>query len=278
MIKGIVSNCWRSQLLEGIHLLELLHQAAERRFKIIELRQTCLGRYEQSPDHVPDATALLELPKCFPQLTFIVAVAFPFFSADADPHHPLLRAAVDAAEAVAGPGAPQLRLVDPTAIHQQADPPRLERAAQNVAQLTEILVKRGGVLSLENSRQPWKYLRALLNRARMLLGPNSAYLRLCYDPCNLALASKTPLFDRTTQSLRVSELSTIHSKQLRKGRLQPTVCDGDVDWSQQLTTLTSLGFPGPLLFELAPDDNIWAHLRRSEDYLNDIISDSFTFS
>ncbi len=276
MALGIVSNCWRVQLDEGESIDRLIAEALRRRYHSIELRQGCLGRYERGADHMPDADALAELPRRFPEATFNIAIAFPYGSAltarDEKLFLRLFLTGVDAAEAVAGPGMVYLRLVDVTTTAEQAAPnaaldtAALDTAAR-LASLADTLVRRGGLLAIENARQPWQWTLDVLHCTRRRLGADSRHLRLCYDPCNLLMAPDVTNCGEATRSLAADELATVHAKQQHAGRILPSVADGDVDWAEQVTALRTMDYQGPILFEIAPEKAIWENLEASRLYL-----------
>ena len=109
---GLVSNCWRLQLLEGALLDALIGEAAERGFRFVELRQTCLGGFEHGDECIPDAVELARLPDQFPEVHFDLAVSLPYFSHANVIQDPLFAAAKRAACVLAGSHKPHLRLVD----------------------------------------------------------------------------------------------------------------------------------------------------------------------
>jgi sugar phosphate isomerase/epimerase len=281
MALGIVSNCWRVQLDEHESIDRLIAEALRRRYHSIELRQGCLGRYERGADRMPDADALAELPRRFPEATLNIAIAFPFGSAltthDEKLFHRLFLTGVDAAVAVAGPGKAYLRLVDVTTTAEQAvpntalDTAALDTAANvtaaRLASLADSLVRRGGLLAIENARQPWQWTLDVLRGAKRKLGDDSRCLRLCYDPCNLLMAPDVTNCGDATRSLAADDLAAVHAKQQHAGRILPTVADGDVDWAEQVTALTTMDYQGPILFEVAPEKAIWENLEASRLYL-----------
>ena len=172
MIPGIVSNCWQWQLGRGSALEDLLSQALDRGYLAVELRQTCLGSFEERGGFVPKVPALGRLADRFREIRFDLALAFPFLGADGDVEHPLFRTGVDAARALAGRYRPHLRLVDleTTAETLRGREPQ---AAREVARLAEPLADAGGWLSLEHARQPWTRFARVMEEARRLLGSRS---------------------------------------------------------------------------------------------------------
>jgi sugar phosphate isomerase/epimerase len=267
VVLGIVSNCWRVQLDKGEPIDGLISEAMRCRFTAIELRQGCLGHYERRADRVPDADALAELPRRFPEATFNIAVAFPYGSVLTSLDDLMFAAATDAAEAVAGRHAIYLRLVDVTTTAEQAAASAVADTSARLAALADRLARRGGMLAVENARQPWHWTLGVLHSAKRILGADSRHLRLCYDPCNLLMAPEVTNCGDATRSLAADELASVHAKQQHAGQVLPTVADGDVDWPEQTRALTSMGYQGPILFEVAPDKAIWENLEASRLYL-----------
>lgn len=264
MILGIVSNCWRLQLAEGVPL-ELLVEKAEREgYRAIELRQGCLGEYETAGDFVPIVGRLAEFSQRFPEMRFNIALAFPFFDPQAS-MWTLFHAGLDAAMAL--PGRSHLRLVDVASSADQIAQQDPNHILHHVAELTSEAADSLVTLSLENAKQPWARLRQLPELVAEVLEPTRPRLRLCYDACNLLQAADKPDTKQVVESLKASDLAMIHFKQARAGEIQPTVCDGDIDWRHQLDCLQRAGFDGPALFELPPHERIWDHLHESREYL-----------
>ena len=268
MILGLVSNCWRRQLDEGVSLEKLLSRAAESGYRAIELRQTCLGRFEDLQTFLPRTEALLHLPQAFPELQFDLALAFPFLDpvkgASSDPR---FEAGVEAAEALSGCFHPHLRLVDLDTTDEQLASAALPDLAAKLATLARRLIQAGGLLSLEHARQPWGLFQTLVLEARQLLGEDAPGLRICYDPANLLAASDTPEPTRVVQGLAPETLSMLHLKQFRGPAFQPLVGPGEIDWRSQISVLKSRGYTGPAMFEIDAHSRIWEHLDQSRTYL-----------
>src|SRR5262245_49715167 len=106
---GLVSNSWRAQLQAAEPLDALIAEALRRGYRAIELRQTCLGRYERGAESVPDADALAKLADRFPEAKLNLALAWPCFSPQATAEDRLLIAGIDAALALAADGTAHLR-------------------------------------------------------------------------------------------------------------------------------------------------------------------------
>jgi sugar phosphate isomerase/epimerase len=266
---GIVSNCWRTQLEAGTSLDDMIAEAARHRFVHIELRQGCLGGYEHDRDgqNFPDAGALLALPSRFPAMRFNLALAMPVLGGSVTPELPLFAAGLRAAVFLGGAGKAQLRLVDPETPAEALTEARQVEVAERLAALAEAAAEAGAVLSVENSRQPWAALRAILNRGRARLGVRAGALGLCYDPCNLLSAADRPDAQAETGRLRADEITLFHYKQSRGDAPAPDVGPGDIDWPVQRDALRRIGYAGPRLFEIPAGDDIWDRLERSRDYL-----------
>jgi sugar phosphate isomerase/epimerase len=268
---GIVSNCWRTQLEAGTALDDLIAEAARRRFVHIELRQGCLGAYENADaGHCPDAGALQALPTRFPSRPFNLALAMPFLGGTMTPEHPLFAAGLHAAVALGAAGKAHLRLVDPETPPEALTEARQAEVAEGLVALAEAAAAAGAILSVENSRQPWAALCAILVRARTRLGAEAGSLGLCYDPCNLLNAADRPDPRAETGRLRAEEIALFHYKQSRNGAAAPDVGPGDIDWPAQRDALRRIGYDGPRLFEIPAGLDIWDRLERSRDYLEEL--------
>ncbi len=271
MILGLVSNCWHQQLAEGASLEELLSRAAETGHRAIELRQTCLGRFEDPQTFLPRAEALLDLPEAFPQLQFDLALAFPFLDpVNEGSSDPRFEAGIEAAEALSGCFHPHLRLVDLDTTDEQLASVSLADLAAKLARLARRLIRVGGLLSLEHAREPWGVFRTLILEARQLLGEDAPGLRICYDPANLLAASDSPEPTRVVEGLAPETLSMLHLKQFRGREFQRLVGPGEIDWRTQISVLKSRGYTGPAMFEIDSHSRIWEHLDQSRTYLEEL--------
>jgi len=264
---GLVSNCWQKQLDSGADLIELISHAVRTECRCIELRQTCLGRFECDKPPVPDGAALRELPETFPDVVFNIAVNVPFLQEKNVDTTPVFAAAVQAAQAVAGEHRPHLRLVDLTTSAEQLAAGRMDEISRNVVQLAELMIERDGWLSIEHSLQPWRPFLGVFRNARGMLGERADSLRLCYDPVNLLFGDTDLDPGAVTRSLAAEEMSMVHFKQRRDGHVLPRMDDGDIDWREQITFLTSIGYRGPHLFEIRSTDDVWAELATSVEYM-----------
>lgn len=268
MILGLVSNCWHQQLAEGISLEKLISRAAESGYRAIELRQTCLGRFEDPQTFLPRTKALADLPQAFPELRFDLALAFPFLNPFGDASlDRLFETGVAASQALSGRFHPHLRLVDLDTSAERLTAVPLPDLAAHLARLTRRLIQTGGWLSLEHARQPWGGFLALVLEARQLLGEDAPGLRICYDPANLLMASDTPEPTEVVRGLAPETLSMLHLKQFRDQEFQQLVGPGEIDWRRQISVLKSSGYTGPALFEIASHARIWEHLDQSRIYL-----------
>jgi sugar phosphate isomerase/epimerase len=264
---GLVSNCWQKQLDSGADLLDLITQAVRTGCSCVELRQTCLGRFERDEPPVPDASALRELPEAFPDVVFNVAINVPFLQAENVETTPVFAAAVDAAQAVAGDHRPHLRLVDLTTSAEQLANGQMDEVSRNVVRLTKLMIERDGWLSIEHSLQPWQPFLGVFRDARRLLGERADNLRLCFDPVNLLFGDTDLDPGDVTRSLSAHEISMVHFKQRRNGEVLTRMDDGDVDWREQISLLKSAGYRGPYLFEIRSTDDVWTELATSGEYL-----------
>jgi sugar phosphate isomerase/epimerase len=267
---GIVSNCWRKQLAAGSDLAELVEHAVARGYRAIELRQGCLGRYEQGAQHLPDPLVLAELPRRFPDVRFNLALAVPFFDQRTSPDNPLLLAGIAGAQALAGDRRPpHLRLVDVATVDAADD--AAEALGGRWAALARAVATGVGGLSLENGRQSWGVFIAAFRAARRILGAEAARLRLCYDAVNLLNAADRPDPRQVVRSLSAADLAMVHLKQARQGHATTAVCSGDIDWPDHLGVLHEVGYRGPYLFEIPPDEHVDEHLAESREFIEPLM-------
>ncbi len=262
---GLVSNCWKTQLDVGVGLDSLIVEAEQRGLSVIELRQTCIGDYEDGPSFTPNATRLTQLQTRFQHIQFNIALSLPCLSGSLLSDDLLFVAGKNAAVALAGSHAPHLRLVDLQTPTDQCTAESVEHAACRLAELTLSLKEVGGILSIEHAWQPWSWFCAVLWAARKRLGNGADQLRLCFDPCNLLLTEPIQDFDGIVASVELSGLSMIHIKQRRDGKIQPDLTAGDLHWPSLISQLVAREYCGPILFEIAPHTDVWSHL---DDALN----------
>jgi len=263
---GIVSNCWKVLLERGVPLEELIAQATESGYRVIELRQGALGGFEDE-DSRPLPEKLCELPSRFADVQFNLAVEMPFL----DPAVPLesirFEEALTGARALSGDFPPHLRLVDLTTPAERFEMISQDDLADTLIQGAGRLANLKGCLSVEHAREPWSLLYGALSHARRLRPEFASHLKLCYDPVNLLMTADAPDPSAVTNALTAGELSMFHFKQRREGTPLTTVGDGEIDWSAQAAAIHKIHYNGPGLFEIAPHEDVWKHLEKSRCYL-----------
>lgn len=269
LTRGIVSNCWKTQLDQGAALADLIERAEQIGYRAVELRQTALGEFETGEDSLPLAEPLTVLPERFPGVRFNVAVCVPFLDAGMQTSHPVFTAGKWATQAVAGESVPHLRLVDLMTSGDAFAKADLKAVSKSIVQLTRSLIEIDGFLSIEHSRQPWKPFREVFLSAREELGTDKDRLKLCYDPCNLLFPGDGVDPNEVTASLEAGELSMVHFKQWDDGNILERVQDGKIDWSEQVWILNQKQYAGAGLMEIAPGENIWENLEGSWEYLRE---------
>ena len=111
---GAITNTWQVQL-STTSLPQLVERARRRGAEHVELRQTCLGTFEQGggENWTPDSHGLSRLVRTFPMTTFNLAVAYPCLSSEDPAPSGMFHRALDTAVEMAGSSGPHLRLVDP---------------------------------------------------------------------------------------------------------------------------------------------------------------------
>ena len=267
MLLGIVSNCWKVQLADGVELDALLEAAQDEGYRCIELRQGALGKYERGAQLRPDVTELARLSQGFPKLRFNIALALPCLGGALRPDEEMFQLGIAAAQALAGDGACHLRLVDLATSPDQFRQIAEADSAARLAELAAALADAGGMLSVENAKQDWRRFITVFRTARELLDNRASALKLCFDACNLLQAADHPDPTVAARELTPQMTAMIHFKQSQGGVTLPTVCDGDIDWNAQLAHWNALGYDGPALFEIAAHANVGLNLAASRKYV-----------
>ena len=264
---GLVSNVWNVQLARGEDLGDLIGTAARRGYRVIELRQQSLGRYESPDTALPNVKALGTLAERFPNLHFVAAYVVPFLDPETTPDEPYFAAAAAVARAVANGCPPHVRLVDLSTSPEQAAAWGAAASGRTIARLARALAADGGILSVENSRQPWPLLAAAIDAARTELGRGGDRLRVCFDPCNFAATGDPTDPADVYAALTPEQVGMLHFKQRRAGKLDVTVGVGEVDWPRLVPLIVARRLFRQGLFEMASDLRLWEHLAHSSAYL-----------
>ena len=272
---GTVSNGW-GDLLSSSSLPEQCRRAAELGFGYVELRQRALGTYEERvagddrPWPLPSALAGLRGEA--PGLDFNLAVEAPFQTSVIAPDDAYLGRCLEAAVALGGES-PVLRLVDLSPAEALLDAEAIDRLGQSIADLAYRAWRMGVAISLENSKQPVRVVRALIERAAVSVGEDVTTPTLCWDSHNQIaqrLELESPV--ETARTVGVEELFEFHFKQTHARELLPDVTGaGDLDWHEILEALHHRGYRGPALFELPSGPDIWERLERSTAYFRELI-------
>ena len=265
---GLVSNVWNVQLARGEDLGDLVGTAAGRGCRVIELRQNSLGRYESPATALPNVAALGTMASRFPDLHFVAAYVVPFLDPETTPEEPYFAAAAAVARAAASGRPPHVRLVDLSTTPEQAAAWGAAASGRAIARLARALAADGGVLSVENSRQPWPLLAAAIDAARAELGSGGDRLRVCFDPCNFAATGDPTDPADVYAAFTPEEVGMLHFKQRRAGRLDVTVGEGEVDWPRLVPLIVARRLFRQGLFEMASDVRLWDHLEHSSAYLH----------
>jgi sugar phosphate isomerase/epimerase len=272
---GTVSNGW-GDLLPSSSLPEQCRRAAEFGYGYVELRQRALGTYEERvagddrPWPLPSALAGLRGEA--PGLGFNLAVEAPFQTSVISPDDAYIGRCLEAAVALGGEP-PVLRLVDLSPAEALLDAEGIDRLGQSVADLARRAWRMGVVLALENSKQPVRVVRALIERAAISLPEEVPIPLICWDSHN-QIAQRLEIEDPvdTARTLGMEELFEFHFKQTHARELLPDVTgSGDLDWHEILEALHHRGYRGPALFELPPGPDIWERLERSTAYIQELI-------
>jgi len=269
MIFGAISNSWRQQLANQ-DLADLVKQAEDQGSKHVELRQTCLGAYEQGEgnDWRPDLPKMQTLVDEFPQLTFDLAMAMPCLSQQIDPNGEYFQAALGGAKLVGG-SSPHLRTVDPSPSDQLWEKPAdIPDIALGLVELTREAARQGVILSMENSSQPISSMALLVTEIRSQLSEaEGKFLGLCPDPTNQLrrFPDTDPLAE--LDALPLDMIKIVHFKQARGGKPHPTVDTGDLDCIGMLRVLEDKGYQGQAIMEIPSHEDVFENLSASFAYL-----------
>ena len=260
---GIVTNCWKHELDQGAPLEQLLDQAVDYGLVAIELRQTALGTFESADSHLPDVQRLGELAREYPGCCFDYAMSLSFLSGEITEAAERVSLGREAAAAVAGSGVPHLRLVDLVSSSEQV------RACESntVRELTELTLamdQAGGILSVENCRQPWDDLFRVVQRTWEELGSVREKLKICFDPANFRLSEEAGDSLQALAQLQLSDLSMVHLKQVKEAVVLQHLVPGEIDWAVQLDQLQK--YQGPFLFEMAPGPDCWVRFEAARNF------------
>ena len=274
MILGAITNSWRDQL-SNTDLPRLVERARRRGAAHIELRQTCLGQYEDGADDDwwPAVDKLARLARTFPTLTFNLAIAYPCLTGEPDPSSPRFQASLAAARA-ADPIGLRLRAVDSASFDspwgQSED---VAAIALRVAKLARESARQGVRLFMENSGQPIRSMALQVREARDALAPAEApYLGLCVDPINSMRADPGSDPIAEIEDLPLDHIFMVHFKQTLHGQPHPTVADGDLDYPRLLSALERKGYDGLAILEIPSGEHVFDNFKESVDYLAKLTS------
>ena len=266
---GLVSNVWAVQLSNGESLEDLVARAVGMGCQTIELRQGFLGEFEKGNRMAPEVNRLKELSIKYNQVQWIAAYEVPFLNYKLRVTNQSFRVGLRVAQAVQSINKPCLRIVDTeTVVNSKLYNP--VTSGKVIARLTQAVAEIGGVLSVENARQPWAFLSVAINKAREFLGLDQDKLRVCFDPCNFFFANDKSNPEAALQKLSVDELGMIHFKQRYRGKLSNVLRHGDVNWMKQMEILNQKKYFKPWLFEMASHSSLWGNIETSIKYLDNL--------
>jgi len=209
---------------------------------------------------------LREVTDQYPGLRFDYAMSLSFLSGEITGEADLVEQACQAAVAVAGEARPHLRVVDlvtKAAVIGQHE----ENTVSELVALVQRLDQLGGILSVENCRQPWDDLWRIVESSRDQLGSLSDRLKICFDPANFGLSPEAGDSLKAISQLKNSDLSMVHLKQIKEAVVLPELVAGEVDWRIHLEQLRQLDYRGPFLFEMAPGPDCWKQLVAAKSFL-----------
>ncbi len=271
---GAITNTWQAQLATT-SLPQLVERARRRGAEHVELRQTCLGTYEQGAGEnwTPDSHGLSRLVRTFPMTTFNLAVACPCLSSREPMPSGMFQRALDTAVDMAGSSGPHLRLVDPVRFDAPWEGPEdIPAEAFGVKGLVHAAVERGAKLSIENAGQPIRSMGILVDVVRESLSlDEAACLGLCVDPINSLRADPESDPIAEIEALPLDYLFMVHFKQMVGGAMHPTVDDGDLDYPRLVTMLKEKGYRGNVVLEIPSADEAFDNFVESIRYLEPLL-------
>ena len=273
---GAITNTWQAQL-STTNLPQLVERARRRGAERVELRQTCLGTYEQGAGEnwIPDAQGLSRLVRTFPMTTFNLAIAYPCLSTEDPAPSGMFLRALDTAVDMAGSSGPHLRLVDPVRFEASWEAPGdIPPEALGVKDLVQAAVGRGAKLSIENAGQPIRSMRILVDVVRESLSPDeAACLGLCVDPINSLRADPKSDPIAEIEALPLDYLFMVHFKQMVSGTMHPTVDDGDLDYPRLVSMLKEKGYRGNVVLEIPSAEEAFDNFVDSIRYLEPLLEE-----
>ena len=273
MILGAITNSWREQLY-STDFSRLVERARRRGAAHIELRQTCLGEYEEGAQENwrPLTDKLARLARTFPMLTFNLAMAYPCLTREADPASPQFQASLEAAKAV-GVSGPRLRLVDTARFDGVWQKPQdVASAAAGISELARESARQGVRLLLENAGQPIRSMALVVREARKALNTHEVgYLGLCVDPINSMMADPVSDPIAEIETLPLDYIFMVHFKQTRSGQPHPTVDEGDLDHPRLLGVLKGVGYGGLAILEIPAGEEAFDNFGVSVEYLTELM-------
>ena len=274
MILGAITNSWRDDLY-ATDLARLVERARRRGAAHIELRQTCLGEYEEGAgdDWRPSKDKLARLARTFPTLTFNLAIEHPCLTKEPDPASPQFQAALETARAV-GTTSPMLRMVDAARFERAWEKvEELPSDATGIAELAREGARRGVYLAVENAGQPIRSMALVIHEARRAMNSEEVpFLRLCIDPINSMRADPGSDPIAEVEALPLDHIGIVHFKQTRSGRPYPSVSDGDLDYPRLLRVLEEKGYRGLAVLEIPPDERVFENFKESVEYLERLMA------
>ena len=273
MILGSITNSW-TQHLYTTDFPRLVERVRRRGAAHIELRQTCMGQYEEGlgEDWHPATERLARLARTFPLLSFNLAIAYPCLTGGTYPGSSLFQAALEAARTV-GPVVPRLRLVDPARFDRAWESlEELPSAVAGVAELAREAARQRVRLFIENAGQPIRSMALVVQKAREeLSAEESSYLGLCVDPINSMRADPGSDPIAEIEALPLDDIFMVHFKQTRGGDPHPTVDNGDLDYTRLIRVLEDKGFDGLAVLEIPPEEQVFDNFQTSVEYLSRLL-------
>ena len=271
---GAITNTWQAQLATT-SLPQLVERARRRGAEHVELRQGCLGTYEQGggDNWSPDSSGLSRLVRMFPMTTFNLAVAYPCLSSEDHAPSSVFLRALDTTVEMAGSTGPHLRLVDPVRFEGPWEGPGdVPTEALGVKDLAQASAGRGARLSLENAGQPIRSMGILVDMVRESLPPDEgAWLGLCVDPINSLRADPGSDPIAEIEALPLDYLFMVHFKQMVGGTMHPTVDDGDLDYPRLVNMLREKGYRGNVVLEIPSAEEAFDNFVESIRYLEPLL-------
>jgi hypothetical protein len=270
MYLGLITNSWE-KLFGKNDFSKLIKKGKLLGAKHIELRQHYLDKFEVFDGGLwrPQINKLEKLVSEFPDITFNLAINWPFLSKKTNPLDHQFQDALKTSKIV-GKENPHLRIVDSTKFNsvwnsKEQIPKEIEL---NLIALSKEAIKKEISLSIENVGQTIQSMSNLVWYVRDNLPMNKKnMLSLCLDPVNQIrrFPESDPLSEM--KGLPTDMFMLVHFKQSINGVLSSIIKRGDIDCKYQLKITREKKYDGPIIIEIPPHDCVFQNTKKSINFL-----------